>query len=392
MDIASYFHKLSFVEWILVSTFLFFFVVQLFYYLYLFRKPYRYSTSNKNNEDGEKLIKLEYPGISIIITAKNEAENLEKNLPSILNQDYPNFQVVIVNNASTDNTDDVLNAFSNKYNNLYHTYIPKDSEVVNSKKLALTLGIKAAKHDILLFTEADSKPLSKKWVYEYAKEFANGSDVVLGCCQLKLKKGFSQKFIHFDNLFFGIKYLSMALSKKPYMGIGRNMAYRKELFFRNKGFSSTLNIEYGEDNLFINKIATERNTSVLLSPQSMVVSNVVNRFSTWRTIKAKYLITQKYLSGCKTQLLGFEVFSRYGFYFSFALLTIIGVSRMSSVLLIMGTTLFLMRYLIQAFVINNNSELYNAGKFYLSLPIFDLITPIVNNQFLNYEKQRNIKH
>ena len=387
MHILSFFYKYPFFEWFLISVYLLFFLIQLIYYLYLFRKPYSYVAKNKDSNNIS-----DYPGISIIITAKNESENLKINLPHILSQDYPNFQVVVVNNGSTDETDNVLNVLMQTYNNLYHTYIPEKSEVINSKKLALTLGIKAAKYDILLFTEADSKPLSKKWIYEYAKEFAKGKEVVLGFCQLDLKKSFSKKLIHFDNLFFGIKYLGMVLANKPYMGMGRNMAYKKELFFKNKGFSSILNIEYGEDNLFINKVVTTVNTSVVLSPESMVVSNVVDRLSTWRTIKSKHLITKKYLKGFQTQLFDLEVFSRYGFYLLFVLLTLIGILQSSIILIGIAALLFIIRYFMQVMILNKNSKLFNAGKFYFSLPLFDLITPMINHYFLRNEKQRNINN
>lgn len=385
----DFFYKLSVSEWIIIGVYLLFFVIQMLYYLLIFRKPYKYATLNKESRDKKNNDKLELPGISIIITAKNEDENLEKNLPYILNQDYPNFQVVVVNNGSTDETETVLNALSQNHTNLYHTYIPTESEVINHKKLALTLGIKAAKHDILLFTEPDTKPLSKKWVYEYAKEFMKGKKVVLGFCQLELKEHYSKKLIHFDNLFFGIKYLGMALSNKPYLGMERNMAYKKELFFQNKGFSSILNIEYGEDNLFINKVATKKNTSVVLSPDSMVVSNVIDRISTWRNIKAKYLITRKHLKGFKTRLLDIEIFSRYGFYSLFAFLTLIGILQSSIVLIGIAVLFYLLRYFMQMVIINKNSRLFNAGKFYFSLSLLDLIVPIMNHQFLNYEKQRN---
>lgn len=391
MDIIYTFYNLPLYEWILIGFYFLFIVIQLIYYIFLFRKPYRYLSKNK--DDTTKLLNAaDCPGISVIITAKNEAENLRANLPSILEQDYPNLQVVVVNNASTDSTQDVLNEFCNLYpSKLYVTYIPVNSEAINNKKLALTIGIKASKHNILLFTEPDSKPLSNKWVYEYAKEFINGKDVVLGGCQLKKNKSFYQKIILFGNLSFGIKYLSMALIKKPYMGIERNMAYRKSLFYENKGFSSILNIEYGEDNLFINKIANKNNTAVVISPKSMVESSIVDRLSTWRTIKGKYLITKKYLSGPESKILTFEEFSRYGFYFLSLSLFLIGLINSSYGLLLISIVLFLIRYIVQLIVINKNSRLYNAGKYFLTIPILDLLTPIVNHHFLNYEKKRNKK-
>ena len=392
MDIIYTLNNLPLYEYLLIGLYSLLFVTQLIYYLFLFRKPYRYLSKKK--DDTTKLLNAEdFPGITIIITAKNEAENLRANLPFILEQDYPNFQVVVVNNASTDSTEDVLNEFFNLYpSKLYVTYIPIDSEAINNKKLAITVGIKASKHNIVLFTEPDSKPLSNKWVYEYAKEFINGKDVVLGGFQLKINKSFFQKIILFGNLSFGIKYLSMALIKKPYMGIERNMAYRKSLFYENKGFSSILNIEYGEDNLFINKIANKNNTAVIISPESMVESSIVDRLATWRTIKGKYLITKKHLSGPESKILTFEEISRYGFYFLFLSLFLIGLFHSSYGLILISIALFLIRYIVQLIVINKNSRLYNAGKYFLTIPFLDLLTPIINLHFLNYEKKRNMKH
>lgn len=173
------------------------------------------------------------------------------------------------------------------------------------------------------------------------------------------------------------------------MGIERNMAYRKRLFYENKGFSSILNIEYGEDNLFINKIANKNNTAIVISPESMVETDIIDRLSTWRAIKGKYLITKKHLIGYEDKILSFEVVSRYAFYLLFVTLCLTGLLNSSLGLLLLGIALFLIRYIVQLIVINKNSKLYNSGKYFLTIPIFDLLIPIVNYQFLNYKKKRN---
>ncbi len=387
MNITSFIDKISIFEWVVIGLYLTFFIIQLIYYLYLFRKPYQHAENNDtvNNtiEESEK----ELPGISIIITAKNEAENLRRNLPSILNQDYPNLQIIAVDNASTDSTPDVLDCFRKSHPNLYVTFIPIGSHAINNKKLALTVGIKAARHDILLFTEPDTKPLSNKWVYEYAKTLKKEIDVVLGCCQLEIDKSFFKKYIQFDNLFSGMKYTSMALAKKPFMGVGRNMAFRKNLFFDNNGLSSVLNMEDGEDNVFINRIATKENTAVVSSPESMVVSNVVDGISDWRNIKTRYLSTRRYYTGNSAKILSFEMFSRYSFYILFAALTAIAVVFSFKIIALYAVLLFLARYFAQIFVINKNSKVYNAGKFYFSLPLMDLATPLIDHIFMKRENK-----
>ncbi|NLZ94443.1 MAG: glycosyltransferase [Bacteroidales bacterium] len=389
MEITSFFDNISTSEWIIIGLYLIFFIVQLFYYLYLYRKPYQHAANNSVVNDTTSNSDEELPGISIIISAKNEAENLRNNLPFILNQQYPNFEVVVVDNASTDSTSDVLESFCSNYPNLYTTFIPIGSHALNNKKLALTLGIKAAKHEIILFTEPDTKPLSSKWVYEYAKAFNKEKSVVLGCCQLKIEKGFFKKYILFDNLISGIKYTSMALAKKPYMGIGRNMAFRKKLFFDNKGFSSVLNMEDGEDNVFINRIATKENTALVSSPDSMVISNVIDSFSSWRSIKTTYLTTRKHYIGNTANILSFETFSRYAFYMLFVTLSVIAIKSSLTVIALFTILLFLIRYVIQLLIVNKNSKVYNAGNFYFSLPLLDLAIPIVNHLFLTREKKRS---
>lgn len=389
MNIVSFFNQISIYGWIIIGLYLLFFIVQVLYYLYLFRKPHQHATKRKPSDNAVRECHKELPGISVIITAKNEAQNLRKNLPSILSQDYPNFQVVVVNNASSDSTDEVLSLFRSNHPNLYITYIPINSESVNDKKLALTVGIKAAIHDIVLFTEPDTKPLSNQWVYEYAKTFDKETEIVIGCCQVEINKSYFKRFIYFNNLFSGIKYISMALAKKPYMGIGRNMAYRKNLFFDNKGFSSVLNIEDGEDNVFINRVATKENTAVVTSPESMVVSNVMDSWSSWRRIKTRYLATQKHYKGNTTNLFAFELFSRYAFYLLFATLCVMAVLTPLKPLALFAFLLFIVRYIIQLVVLNKNSKIYNAGKFYLSLPLLDFLSPIANYLFLNSNTNRD---
>lgn len=384
MNTTAFIDRISTLEWVVIGLYLIFFIVQLIYYLYLFRKPYQHAKKNATVND--IIDEKELPGISIIITAKNEAENLRRNLPFILSQDYPNLQIIAVDNASTDSTADVLDDFRSSHPNLYVTFIPIGSHAMNNKKLALTVGIKAAKHDILLFTEPDTKPLSNKWVYEYAKTFKKETDVVLGCCQLEVKKSYFKKYILFDNLFSGIKYTSMALAKKPFMGIGRNMAFRKNLFFDNNGLSSVLNMKDGEDNVFINRIATKKNTVVISTPESIVISNAVDGISNWRNIKSRYLTTRRYYAGNSARILSFEVFSRYVFYILFAVLCAIAVISSFKFIAFYAVLLFLVRYAIQLLVINKNSKIYNAGSFYLSLSLMDLVTPIIDHLFLKREK------
>lgn len=386
MTDLSHFLRFDFPFWIISGSVLLFFVIQSVYYLLIYRKPYAFEHKrDKKHSPAEKL-----PSVSVVVVSKNESENLAKHLPVILEQDYPCFEVIVVNMGSTDETDVLLKALAQKYPHLYHTYVPAEAENINEKKLALTLGIKAARNDMLLFTEAYCVPVSDKWIREFADQFAKGKDIVLGFCKLKIdRKTAMGKFILYDNLIQGMKYLSLAILRKPFMGIGRNLAYKREIFFEEKGFSSVLNIEGGEDDLFINKISSNRNVGVTLSPESMTQSDIVNGFSVWRTLKSKYLYTKQFYKGSSSFIFGLETFSKYMFYLSVIVGIIYGIFSPNHLLMGLSAGLLLIRFVVQLFVINRNSRICGAGKYHIDLFFYDVFQPLNNIKFRKYANRRN---
>lgn len=375
----------SLVEWILFGLILFFFLVQILFYLLVYNRPYSYTKKHQTPTVSE----TDLPPISVIISTKNNSKELAENLPFILEQEYPNFQVVVINSGSTDETDTVLKSAATKYPHLYHTYVPDEADSINEKKLALTIGIKAAKHDFLLFTEAYCRPTSPFWMLEYGKSFAQEKEIVLGFSRLRIgKKAKMRRFIRFDNMVHHLKFLSMALLGKPYMGIGRNMGYRKDLFFRNKGFSSILNNDAGEDDLFINRVARKAPTGVLLSPESMIETHGIESFSSWRALKSPYLYTKQYYRGLAPRLLNFEIFSRYTFYLLCVPAIWLGIVYSSWLVLTCAVLLLIIRFLIQLRVINQNSKLLDEGTYHINLLLYDLIQPINNSRFRRYAVRR----
>lgn len=374
------------IVWIILSVILFFFIVQVLYYTIVYYKPFTYRKKIERNSESID----SFPSISVIIASKNESENLSKHLPSILEQDYPNFEVIIVNMGSTDETDMVLKALNQNYSNLYHTYVPAEAEDINEKKLALTLGIKAAKNDVLLFTEAHCKPVSNNWLTEFAKEFVKGNDIVLGACRLDIKKRVPmRKFIQYDNMIHSLKYLSMAIMSKPFMGIGRNLAYKKEVFFENKGFSSILRIDGGEDDLFINRVVKGRKAGAVLSDDSMTKTNVVDKFNTWRAIKSKHLYTKQFYEGSANAIFRFESFSKYSFLFFSILGILFGVLMGDYLLLSVSVALLILRFIIKIYVINKSSTIFGIKPFHIDLIFYEFFQPINNIRFKKYANRRN---
>ncbi len=385
-QLTSYIAQPTLTAWLIYGGLLFFFLVQLLFYLVIYRRPYRYEKHRAEILVADDQL----PGISVIITSKNEAEELKKNLPYILEQDYPNYEVIVVNNGSTDETDTVLKAAQQVYPHLYHTYVPPGADTVNEKKLALTLGIKAANHDILLFTEAYCKPCSTRWIHEYGKEFTKGRELVLGYSRLSLSPDVPmRRFIRFDNLIHHLGFLSMAIDGKAYTAIGRNMAYKKALFFEQKGFSPILHIDGGEFDLFINRVAQGKNTGVVLSRASMTETNVVDRFSTWRSLKSVYVYTKQFYRGSAARLFGWETLSMYAFYLLFLAVGIVSLVTGNLIALITCCLLFLCLSAIQLIVINKNSQLLDGKRYHLNLLLFDLSRPISNGLLRIYANRRN---
>lgn len=384
--LSSILNQFTSAEWAVAGLLLLCFLVQVFCYIFLYNRPYRYSLKRRELAITED----ELPGISVIITSKENADELGKNLPFILDQDYPRFEVIVVNRGSTDDTDMVLKAAEQKYPHLYHTFVPEESENINEKKLALTLGIKAAKYDFLLFTEAYCKPCSNHWIKEFGAEFAQGKDIVLGANRLDIpRKAALRGFMLYDNLIHHLKFLSMAIYGKPFMGIGRNMAYKKEIFFQHKGFSSILNMDNGEDDLFINKIAPGKETGVILSEESMTGTENVRHFSEWRALKSNYLYTKQYYKGGAFRIFGLDTVSKYLFY-----LTLICATWLISVngnlyLAAICLTFFIIRYILQLYVMIHGSRLLNAGRYHINLLFYDILQPLNNIRFKHYATRRN---
>ncbi len=376
----------SIVSWVILGVLLFFFLVQILFYLLVYKKPASY-------EDRREKVSVEndnWPSFSVVIASKNESENLSKHLPIILEQNYPNFEVIVVNMGSTDETDILLKSFDQKYPNLYHTYVPAGADDVNEKKLALTLGIKAANNDILLFTEAYCEASSGNWIREFAKEFANGKEIVLGYCKLVIDKKVSMReFILYDNMIHALKYLSMAIFRKPFMGIGRNLAYKKEIFFEEKGFSSVLNIEGGEDDLFINKIAKKKKIGVAISPDSMTQTGVVEKFTTWRALKSKYLYTKQFYKGFSSFVFWLDTFSKYFFLLAAISGMAFGIYSHNYILFSLSILLIVARFSIQLNVMNKNARLFGVDKLHVNLFFYDIFHPFNNLKFRKYANRRN---
>lgn len=359
------------------------FLTQAIYYLGLYNKIYTH-TQKENNAD----VNLKHPPLSVIIVAKDAANELKENLPFILEQDYPEFEVIVIYDSAADDCDDVLKLLEDKYPNLYHTFIPDSARYISHKKLGITMGIKASRHDWLVFTESNCRPQSKRWLRQMARNFTPSTEIVLGYSNYEKASGWFNKKITFDTLLNSMRYLGMAISGHPYMGTGRNMAYRKSLYYKQKGFSSHLNLQRGEDDLFINETANEHNIRVETDPESLIRISIPKYKRIWREEKISYMATSRLFKGTARYLMGFETCSRLLFY-----ITTIATITISTILhqwIIAGIALLLwiLRYVLQLVVFRKASTYLGERKFYGLLPVFDILQPIWN---LGFKLQRRIR-
>lgn len=350
------------------------FMIQLVYYLGLYNRVH---SRNKAARNKTTYFNHDYPPVSVIICSRNEADNLRNFLPAILEQEYPKFEVIVINDASTDETEDVLGFLENKYSNLYHSFTPESARYISHKKLALTLGIKASKYDWLVFTETNCKPMSNQWLKLMARNFTPHTEVVLGYSGYDDAKGWTSRKIAFDNLFLSMRYLGLALCGKPYMGIGKNLAYRKDLFFQKKGFSNHLNLQRGEDDLFINQIANGNNTRVESDMNATMRIQPDEQQKVWKEEKISYAATSRFYKGIQRAILGFETTTRILLHATCAGGIVVGILNKQWILL--GSILFfwIVRFILQMIVINKASkELDGRRRYYLSLPLFDILQPL----------------
>lgn len=242
--------------------------------------------------------------VSVIVCAKNEEENVKQFVPLLAQQNYPEFEIVLIDDASSDETLEVFEAFEKQYANVKLVKVQNNEAFWGNKKFALTLGIKAAKYEYLLFTDADCYPVSNDWIREMSAQFTQQKTIVLGYgAYEKIKHSFLNKLIRFETLLTATQYFGWAKSGKPYMGVGRNLAYKREEFFRTNGFIEHMKIRSGDDDLFINEAASKKNTTVCYSPDSFTYSRPKTSFKDWFAQKRRHVATAKhYKSFDRSQL------------------------------------------------------------------------------------------
>ena len=249
--------------------------------------------------------------VSIIICVKNDAKNLQKFLPSILEQHYKNFEIVLINDVSTDETLQLMEEFKAHNKNITIVNIDNTEAFWGNKKYALTLGIKAAKNEYLLFADADSTPVSKHWISEFSDSFSSGKSIVLGYGKYQKNNSLINLMARFETLLSAIQSFSYTKTGDPYRAVGRNLAYTKSEFFKVKGFIKHIKIKYGVDDLFLQDAANKKNTTINTSEKSFTTSIAPKTFKEWFQQKRRHVSTAKHYKLKHKYFLRFFLISKF---------------------------------------------------------------------------------
>jgi len=349
--------------------------IQVFYYAFFYIRLWFIKPKPLNESSP-------WPAVSIILAAHNESDNLRAFLPSILEQDYPEFELIVINDRSEDDTDTVIAQLQLIYPNLRSTFIKDKGKLEHGKKLALTLGVKAAKYPILLLTDADCQVSDKQWIKQMAQHFTN-AEIVLGYGPYMSLPGLLNKWIRFETLSIAMHYFSFAKAGVPYMGVGRNLAYTKSIFEKNRGVSSHAYLSSGDDDLLINQIATPQNVALSIDPSSFVYSMPETTFKFWLRQKGRHLSTFKFYKPLHQWLLFGELFSRVSFYaLVFFLIPFLWQNPIF-------WSAFSLRFILVFVVLTLSAMRLKEKNLFSLLIVFDFLQPYVN--FFVFLSHQNTK-
>ena len=239
------------------------------------------------------------PSVSVIIACRNELQNLKSNLQYIINQQYPEFEIVIVDDNSTDGTYEYVS-------NLAKTSPCRIKLVKNDgkgKKIALSCGVRAASYEHLVFTDADCRPASEHWISGMMLHFNEENPLVVGYGELS-GKTFAARFASYDAALIALQYMGFASLGHAYMAVGRNIAYSRKLWDTLGGFASHSDMASGDDDLFVREAARHIRPTVCflhdaktISPAKDRLAKLLRQKSRHVSTSARYSLPDKFLSG-----------------------------------------------------------------------------------------------
>ncbi|MBQ0129928.1 MAG: glycosyltransferase [bacterium] len=376
MHIDFFFNRLSF---IVLLCFGITFIIQIIYHWCVFSKLAFYKKKDKTKSDDQ----LE--PVSVVVCARDAYEYLQDLVPVLLTQDYPDYEIVIVNDCSEDETDEWLKDIERREPKIKPVQLRQHLNFFNGKKFPLSMGIKSAKNDLIVLTDVNCLPTNSQWLRSVVHSYGNNTEVVIGYSPYFNKKGVFNKIMRFDAVQYAMQYLSAALNKHPYMGIGTNLSYRKELFYRHKGFTSHYTTSVGDDDLFVSQVAKGKNTEVLIDAENAILTTPPHKFGMWAHIKSsRYSTIPQYDVKAKASSALFT-WSHFLFYASFIALMLLKPAFALSIGAVYYIPIlvffFLLRYGSQMIIYHGATKRLGEKGLLPGLIVYDLLfaflTPIL---------------
>jgi glycosyltransferase involved in cell wall biosynthesis len=348
--------------WVFFVAFGIALLAQLYYYIFIFGKLAFYKVPKPETNHS-------FPPVSVIISARNEYRNLEENLPILLTQDYPEYEVIVVNDCSWDDSQKLLEYYQESHPRLKICKLIEQEKYPTGKKFALTIGIKAALYENLFFTDADCRPNSPNWLKAMQTCFLQNQNtqIVLGYSPQKKYNGFLNLFIRYETILTAMAYFSAALIKRPFMGVGRNLAYTKTLFFMEKGFASHQHILSGDDDLFVNKAANAKNVAIQIHPDAFMITEPKRKIADWINQKSRHVSTGKHYKTKDKFFLGIYYTSLLLFYVLIFPLFVFGLNQQ------IIASAYAFRLLVQLIVYFKILKKFNSLNVIWFIPLLDIL-------------------
>ncbi|MDR0712177.1 MAG: glycosyltransferase [Prevotellaceae bacterium] len=344
-------------------------LIQLYYYLLHFGRVIRFCSGSGRGGD------VQLP-VSIVICAKNEQHHLAKNLPLLLKQDYPQFEVVVVNDGSTDESEMLLYDLKQYHSNLQVTTIEQDRKFMHDKKLAITVGIKAARYDTVIFTDPDCAPDNDKWLAAMQQAFGGGGEVVVCYCRNKRRMGIAGKIMCSDNVFSSLFSLCAAIKGIPYRSSIKNMGISQLLFFRSKGFARYSSYPQSEETIFLCRNANRKNTRVTLAHDAILSSTQKLTFRQWFQQKCIYAALLDMGKRGKNHI-HVEMASRVLFFLCTLALIGIAVHQHTYLLIAAVAPLLIIRFTAKALVFSKAARKLREHGIVIWMLLYDIFSPIL---------------
>ncbi len=348
-------------------------LIQLIYYIGFYSK----ATSRRNQT---KLIDDLQDGISVVIYSNNEYTQLKENLPYYLKQNYSNFEVIVVNDGNNGDIEDLMHNLLQRYDNIYYTHLSDDARKLSRHKMALTLGIKAARFDNIILSKAACRPIYRSWIHTIASAFSSkNSDFLVSPTIYTKLNPHTDMYCQLDKLFLNYRMLGYGVRNKPFSYGCSNIAFRKELFFTKKGFAKQMHLLFGEDILWINQLRKDVKGAVVSNPSSVLCVVRDNYLNSWKEEKQVYAFTSRFTDKIPAFVYSIETLSRYAYYASAIALICLHFTDIP-LLITLASLVFLRTLFVMIFWHRASHKLASSPQ-YTSFLFYELVAPIVNVYF-----------